>query len=223
MEAVQSFSELFPVADNATKTKNSPNELGQDDFMTLMVAQLENQDPTKPMDNFEFLAQIAQFGTVSGIQELQTGLATLSSALLSNQAMQAADLVGRSVITGSNIGQLPAEGDLNAEIALPQGAGNVTLYVQDASGRLILAQPMGPAPAGNLSVRWDGTDAEGERVPPGDYRLSAEALVNGQNQAVSVYAHNRVESVTVDPGGGSVQLNLGGGAQVSMADIKQIF
>ena len=114
MEAVQSLSELFPTAPSSARTKNSPDELGQDDFMALMVAQMENQDPTKPMDNFEFLSQIAQFGTVSGIQALQTGLGDLSSALLSSQALQAADLVGREVVTDSNLGTLQAEGELRA-------------------------------------------------------------------------------------------------------------
>ena len=223
MDAVPSISELFPVAETATNTKNSPDELGQDEFMTLMVAQLENQDPTKPMDNFQFLSQIAQFGTVSGIQDLQLGLDGLSSALLSNQAMQAADLVGRAVVTGSNIGSLPEEGELRAEINLPQAAGNVTLYVQDAGGGLILAQPMGAAPAGQLDIHWDGTNGSGDRMPAGEYRLSAEALLDGQNQAVSVYAHQRVESVTVDQAGTDAQLNLTGGSQVGMSEIKSIF
>lgn len=223
MDAAPSISELFPVAQTATNTKNNADELGQEDFMTLMVAQLENQDPTKPMDNFQFLSQIAQFGTVSGIQDMQLGLESLSSALLSNQAMQAADMVGRDVVTGSNVGTLGAEGELNADIELPQPAGNLTLYVQDAAGRLVLAQPVGAAPAGKFNFHWDGTNDSGERVPAGQYRLSAEALIAGQNRAVNVYAHQRVESVTVDQAGAGVQLNLASGSQVGFNEITRIF
>jgi len=223
MEGIPSFAELFPDTRGATATKNKPNELGQDEFMTLMVAQLENQDPTKPMDNFQFLGQIAQFGTVSGIQELQEGLSSLSSALLSNQTLQAADLVGRDVITGSNIGTLQQEGELGAEIQLPQPVGNVMLYVQDMSGRLVAAQPLGAAPAGSFKINWDGTDGNGDRVPPGQYRLSAEAIAGGQNQAVSVYAHQRVDSVSLNPNGAGLQLNLASGNQIDMSEIKSIF
>lgn len=222
MDAVPSLTELFPTPQSTTRGTNSPDELGQDDFMTLMVAQLENQDPTKPMDNFEFLSQIAQFGTVNGIQDLQSGLSDLSGALLSNQALQAADLVGREVVTGSNIGALGKEGELNAEIDLPQTAAGVTLYIQDAGGRLVGTQALGPA-SGTLNVQWDGNDGNGDRMPPGVYRLSAEAEIAGQNQAVSVYAHQRVESVTVDPSGFGTKINLAGGNQVSMAEINRIF
>ena len=223
MEAVQSLSELFPTTAASARTKNSPDELDQDDFMALMVAQMENQDPTKPMDNFEFLSQIAQFGTVSGIQALQTGLGDLSSALLSSQALQAADLVGREVVTDSNLGTLQAEGELRAQIALPESTANVTLFVQDMHGRLVDTQPIGARPAGDFSVSWDGAGADGERLPPGRYRLSAEAQSGEHSTALNVYAHRNIESVTVDPTGTATRLNLDGGDQVGMAEIKSIF
>ena len=221
METVSSISELFP--SNTAATSKGNNDLGQEDFMALMVAQLENQDPSKPMDNFEFLGQIAQFGMVNGIQELQTGLGSLANALLSNQALQAADLVGRDVVTGSNIGRLPAEGELSAEVDVPSAAESVTLYVQDQSGKLVFSQQLGGAPSGPFQVNWDGTDAAGERVPAGQYRISAEAVIGGQNQALSVSTLNRIESVTLDPSGTSMLLNLAGGAQVDMSEVKQIF
>lgn len=220
MESVGNLSELFPSTAPAASTKNRPDELGQDDFMTLMVAQLENQDPTKPMDNMQFLAQIAQFGTVSGIQELQEGFGSLSSALYANQALEAAGLVGRQVVTDSNIGVLRAGETLEATVDLPQNSNGVTLYVQDMSGRLVHTQALGPALAGEMKVQWDGTDADGNPLAPGEYRISAEALMAGQNQAASVYTHNQVESVTVDRSGTGFLLNLAGGAQVGMTGVK---
>lgn len=220
MATVGELAEIFPSTAPAATAKNSPDELGQDDFMTLMVAQLENQDPTKPMDNMQFLSQIAQFGTVSGIQELQEGFSSLSSALYSNQALEAAGLVGRQVVTNSNMGVLNAGGTLEATVDLPQNASNVTLYIQDFSGRLVSTQSLGPALAGDLKVQWDGTDADGNPLPAGEYRVSAEALMAGQNQAASVYTHHQVDSVTMDGSGTGVLLNLAGGSQVGISGVK---
>jgi flagellar basal-body rod modification protein FlgD len=220
MEAVPSISELFPSSSPAAI--RAPGELGQEDFMRLMVAQMENQDPTKPMDNFEFLSQIAQFGTVDGIQGIEKGVEGLGNAILSNQALQAVDLVGHQIMTDSNLGELTgAEGaTLDATISLPDTAAEVTLYIQDLSGRLVYSQPLGPAAAGNKGVQWNGLDESGSAVPPGQYRVSAEALIGGKAQAVPVYTHSEVVSVTIDGAGGAPVLSLSSGDQVSLAEVK---
>ncbi|MFT4518785.1 MAG: flagellar basal-body rod modification protein FlgD [Halioglobus sp.] len=222
MESTASLSELFPSTSNAAASAKKAGELGQEDFMELMVAQLENQDPTKPMDNFEFLSQIAQFGTVDGIQGLQSGFSDLSSILTANQTLQAAGLVGHKVVTESNLGVLSAESTLDATIEVPANSPSVTLYVQDMSGRLVHSRELGSTSAGNLQVQWDGTDDQGGLAPQGQYRISAEAIISGQTQAVSAYAHSLVESVTVDPAGGGVALNLSGGVQVGLSAVKSI-
>lgn len=219
MEPTASISEIFPNSASAGVKKSG--ELGQEDFMRLMVAQLENQDPTKPMDNFEFLSQIAQFGTVDGIQGLQRGFSDLSSVLYANQALDAAGLIGHKVVTESNVGVL-AEGEtLDATIDLPQRAYEVTLYIQDTAGRVVHTQPLGTAAAGELGVQWDGTDDAGNVMAPGQYRVSAEAVIAGQNQAVSVYTHGLVDSVTVDRSGAGVVLNLAGGDKVALSAVER--
>ncbi|MFT4614827.1 MAG: flagellar basal-body rod modification protein FlgD [Bacteroidia bacterium] len=222
MDPTQGLSELFPSTSNTADAAKKQGELGQEDFMELMVAQLENQDPTKPMDNFEFLSQIAQFGTVDGIQGLQTGFSDLANIMSANQTLQAAGLVGHKVITESNLGVLAPEETLDATIDVPQNTPNITLFVQDMSGRLVHSRELGAAAAGDLKVQWDGTDDQGNMAPPGQYRVSAEAIISGQTQAASVYAHSLVESVSVDPTGGGVALNLAGGDQVGLSAVKGI-
>ena len=86
------------------------NELGQDAFLELMVTQLKNQDPFKPLDSGEFLGQLAQFGTVQGLSGLQTSFDGLASSLVSNQALQAASLVGRTALVESDHGAIAAGG-----------------------------------------------------------------------------------------------------------------
>lgn len=222
MESSVSLSELFPTTSTAAAAAKSTNELGQEDFMELMVAQLENQDPTKPMDNFEFLSQIAQFGTVDGIQGLQAGFSDISSILYANQTLEASGLLGHKVVTGSNLGVLAAEETLDATVKLPSSSSGVTVFVQDMSGRLIHSRSLGAAESGDIDFQWDGSDDEGNIAPPGQYRVSAEAVVSGQAQALSVHTHSLVESVSIDSAGAGVVLNLAGGDEVGLSAVKSI-
>jgi flagellar basal-body rod modification protein FlgD len=228
MDAISPFSEVFPQRETAQgRGPNSVEDLGSEDFLELMVAQLENQDPGKPMDNMQFIAQLAQFGSVTGIQELNDSFAGLSSALTGSQGLQAASLVGRDVVTDSNLGLLrevtTADGTsalvLDATVDFGSGASGGNLFVQDLTGRVVYSTGL-PAGEGDLKVRWDGLDAQGNPVPPGRYRISAEALVNGQNQALSVYAHQPVQSVAIDGPSGTVTLELANGEEVSLDQVK---
>ncbi|MFT6051730.1 MAG: flagellar basal-body rod modification protein FlgD [Halioglobus sp.] len=221
MEVAPTISELFPTSTNTSSPAKGSNELGQEDFMRLMVAQLENQDPTKPMDNFEFLSQIAQFGTVDGIQGLKSEFSDISSVLYANQALDAAGLIGNKVVTDSNLGVLTEGETLSATIDLPQSAASVTLYIQNMAGRVVHSQPMGPATAGELQVDWNGIDDEGNPVLPGQYRVSAEAVIGGQNQGVSAFTHGLVESVSTDRATGGVVLNLAGGEEMALSAVDR--
>lgn len=221
MEAIPSISELFPQPAANNSIGRAPEDLGQEDFLELMVAQLENQDPTKPMDNFEFLSQIAQFGTVEGISNIEQGFAELTRVLYANQSLQAASLVGSKVVTQSNLGQLPAEGTLDATINLPASAQQVQVFVQDATGRLVYTRSLGSAPAGGLDFQWDGTTDDGGIAVPGEYRVSAEAVTGGQVQAMTVHTHSLVDSVTIDQNGAGVLLNLAGGNQVTVGEVRR--
>jgi flagellar basal-body rod modification protein FlgD len=228
MEPVSPFSEIFPQRNaGPANAANSVEELGSEDFLTLMVAQLENQDPSKPMDNMQFIAQLAQFGSVSGIQELNESFAGLSAAVSGNQALQAAGLVGRSVVTDTNVGLLQeafdADGEsvlsLDATVDYGSGASSGNLVVQDLTGRVVYTTSLPPG-EGDLKVRWDGRDAQGNLMPPGRYRISAEGQVNGQSRGLSVYAHQPVQSVAIDGATGRVTLELGSGEEVSIDQVK---
>ncbi|MAT95180.1 MAG: flagellar biosynthesis protein FlgD [Halioglobus sp.] len=220
MEATQSLSDLFPTTTAGSAAASNPSELGQEDFLELMVAQMENQDPTKPMDNFEFLSQIAQFGTVDGIQSIEQSISQLSAAMYASQTLQAAGLVGSKVMTDSNLGTLAAGETLSASVDVPAANTGLTLYIQDMSGQLVHTRQLGVQASGELKVEWDGLDDSGDPVLPGQYRISAETEIDGEAQAVPVYAHTVVDSVTVDRSGGGVTLNLAGGDQVGISQVR---
>lgn len=230
MDSLSAINELFPSSTPVgNEAANSIADMDADDFLELMVAELKNQDPTKPNDNSDMMGQLAQFGTVSGIDELNANFNGLSSALTGGQGLQAAALVGRSVTTDSNLGVLAevpnAQGEmeyaLDATVDFGASTAGGNFYVQDLTGRLVYSAALPPSQGGQLPVRWDGRNAQGEVVPPGTYRVSAEAVVNGQSTAVSVYAHQRVDSVAVDGAQGSVTLNLANGSTVSLEQVKQ--
>src|SRR3569623_2873173 len=110
--------------------------LSQTDFLKLMTSQLQNQDPLKPLDNSEFVSQMAQFSTVSGIQALQNSFSTLATSLSPGQALQAASLVGHTVLTPSTTASLSAGGTMSLGVDAP-ASGDVIVNVTDASGQLV--------------------------------------------------------------------------------------
>ena len=101
------------------QVKNPQGELGQEAFLELMTTQLRNQDPFEPMDNGEFLGQLASFGTVSGIEDLKTEIQKLAGSLTSNQTLQAAGMVGHEVLIPGTHAQLTSGGSIRAAVELP--------------------------------------------------------------------------------------------------------
>ena len=200
--------------------RTASNELGQDQFLELMVAQLKNQDPMKPMENGEFLSQMAQFGTVSGIQDLQKSFDSFSSSLQSNQALMASSLVGRAVLVpGSNVPYNGAPAMAAADLS--QAASDVRVSVLDGSGQLVRQFALGPQPAGTVKFSWDGLSNSGAAVPSGTYQIKADAVSGGQNSALPTYVVARVDSVSLG-GQQGITLNLWDGSTASLANVKEI-
>ncbi len=205
---------------------NSPTpdrgKLGQAQFLELMITQLRNQDPFKPMESGEFLGQLAQFGTVSGIADLQNSFKQLSSSLVSNQALQASSLIGKDVLVATDGAELATNGSLSGAIDLPEDASAVKLNVYDEGGTLVRTIDLGPQPAGLASFTWDGRGQDGQPLPAGTYSLRAEATFGAQPQAVETLISTRVESVTMSPYASTLILDTADLDEVSFADVRQI-
>ena len=200
----------------------SRSELGQNDFLTLMVTQFRNQDPFEPMDNGEFLGQLAQFSTVSGIDSLNTAFAGLAGAIQDEQALQAANLVGRSVLATTDVGYLDDAGQLNAAVELDSAASNVQVDITDASGQLVQRLDLGEQQAGIARFSWDGLDASGERAGPGHYQISARVVRGNIVESTATLIEAAIESVTLGQFGSGMTLNLLGGDALSLGQVRQI-
>jgi flagellar basal-body rod modification protein FlgD len=192
----------------------------QDTFMTLMLTQLQNQDPLKPLESGEFLSQLAAFETAAGVTELQSSLAQLNASMYENQALQAASLLGHDVLTEASTVTLGTEGSVEGFVRLPSSASPVRVEVHDASGELVRTIDLGSQPAGRTAFTWDGLDATGARLPPGEYTLSCDISVDGTTQAVSVLMAAEVESVMLD--GYDILLNLADGSQIPFSQVTEI-
>ncbi|MEE9320421.1 MAG: flagellar hook assembly protein FlgD [Granulosicoccus sp.] len=200
---------------------DSKKELGQGEFLELMMAQLKHQDPFKPMENGEFLGQMAQFSTVSGIDKMQAALEELSGNYMSNQTLEATKLVGQEVLVESNQLTLNSEGDASGRFALDTASGDVKLEVTDNTGKVIRHIDLGEHSAGRHDFVWDGLDNKGKRVPTGDYTVGVTAAYGEEYTAVSVLVPRIVDSVEFSTDG-STALNTTDGNSLTLDEIRAV-
>ena len=209
---------------NKTQTSETKanDELGQSEFLELMTAQLRFQDPLEPMENGDFLAQMAQFGTVSGINDLNSSFGSMSAAFQSNQALQASTMVGRDVLVPGNQASLGAEGDLKMALDLDQPASKVLLNITDASGQLVHRMDLGQQQAGLLNVNWNGLNSDGNRVSPGRYKVTSEVHQGDLVSEGSMLMTVQVESVTLGKPGQDLTLTVSDLGDINMNQIRKI-
>lgn len=163
----------------------------QSSFLTLLVAQLKNQDPTNPMENNELTSQLAQISTVSGIEKLNTTLGSISGQIDNSQSLQASNLIGHGVMipgttvlagTGSEEGAVTTTTPFGVE--LQQAADKVTATITDKNGAVVRTIDIGELTAGVHSFTWDGTLTDGSTAPNGSYNVAISAS-NGGTQLVA--------------------------------------
>ena len=222
MTSVSDIANIVNQGSSATAEEKNSNDLGQDDFLKLMTVQLQNQDPFKPMDDGQFIAQMAQFSTASGIGELQESFADLATAINGNQLLQYSSLVDREVMINSDVGFFNGEDDMNANITVPSSASGVSVKIYSQSGALLDHAELGPQAAGNINFEWDGTDANGDSLPSGKYVIRAETNYGGTITALDTNVMAKVESISMGVGGRPPMLNLQGIGQISSNSIAQI-
>lgn len=196
------------------------DELGQDAFLKLMITQLRNQDPFKPVDPTEFLGQLAQFSTVTGIQGMQRSLTTLADSLRSSQVLGGTTLVGHDVQSVSDTAALGATGSVAGTVTIPEGTAGAVLAVSDASGALVRRIQL-PVQQGSADFSWDGRTDTGARAPAGAYTLTAVANVGGANQQLETLLTSRVKSVTIDPVTSNLTLNTDIGP-IALANVRRV-
>jgi flagellar basal-body rod modification protein FlgD len=197
--------------------------LGGTNFLTLMLAQLKNQDPTSPVDSNQFLNQLASLSTVQGITQLNTSFGSLSTSLVSSQALQASSLLGHQALVSSNTANLTANGAVSGAIDVPQTTSQAVVNISDSSGALVRQINLGAQSTGLANFSWDGKLQDGSQASAGQYTLSAQfAGATSGATAASTYVNGVVQSVTMGAGQTGLTLNVSGLGSVPFSGVKQI-
>jgi flagellar basal-body rod modification protein FlgD len=180
--------------------KANSDKLGQSDFLKLMTTQLQNQDPFAPMDNGDFIAQMAQFSTVTGIQDMNASLGKLVEEFDQARIATASNLLGHSVLVPGNIGRPDDEGELHGVLDLPEATISTQLnYVDTDTNNSLFKEDLGPRAAGLVGFKWSDIP---EEILASNKRIKIEALIDTGNgpEQLSPSIYSKVISASVGTG-----------------------
>jgi flagellar basal-body rod modification protein FlgD len=217
MTTVQSSTSSTAAASAAAAV--SQTAATQDRFLTLLVAQLQNQDPLNPMDNAQITSQMAQLSTVSGIDKLNATVQALSDSMAASQSLQAASMIGHvALVPGTEIALLNGQSD--AVVELEQPADMLTVTISDSNGNVVRTLQLGAQDAGLIGFQWDGTDNTGTAVADGKYTFSATSQLGGTSGSPTTLSYGIVNGVSLTSWG--AMLNMGTLGDVELGAVHQI-
>ena len=193
----------------------------QDQFMTLLVAQLQYQDPTNPMNSSEMTSQLAQISTVDGVNKLNTSMSSLLSQLQSNQAFEASSLIGKSVMVPGDTMSLK-NGTANFGVQLSAAASSLKVNVLNSAGQTVNVLQFGAEPAGSIPLSWNGKDASGRQLPDGNYKFQVAANIAGQNVNPTGLSFAGVTGILNPTGATGTQIMLDNNTTTGISNIAQI-
>lgn len=196
------------------------NVLGKDDFLNLLITQLQNQDPLNPTDSVEFTAQLAQFSSLEQLGNVNENLVELKNFQASINNSQAVSLIGKTITANGNFIQLTGAGPVNCDFSLDDDAALVVVSIYDGSGEYVTAFESKNLTAGQNTLNWDGTDKNGNRVSAGNYTfeiLAADA--NGRDIKATTYFTGPVDKVTFE---NNTSFLSAGNQKIALGDVIQV-
>jgi flagellar basal-body rod modification protein FlgD len=205
----------------ASPTASSSGSIDQADFMQLLVAQLQNQDPTAPVQGTEFVTQLAQFALLQQSTAQSQSLSTLSTQLTGISNNQSTDLVGQTVTISGNSVTFDGSVATPTNVTLAAAATNVTATITNSSGSVVQTLNLGGHAAGAMPIPWNGQDSAGGQVPAGTYTVNVTATdSSGAAVSVSQNVTGVVQSVSFSQG--YPELTLTSGAQAPISQLVSV-
>ena len=212
------FDAINASSSSAGKTSSAGSD-AQDRFLKLLTTQLQNQDPLNPLDNAQMTSQLAQISTVDGITKLNATLQSLVNNSSQSQTLQAASLVGHSVLVPGG-GLSLSQGQAVGGVDLAGPADDVVATIKDANGLTVRSLDLGAMTSGTHTFSWDGKSDAGAAAVDGSYSVSFAAKQGAGTVSATALQLALVTSVAQT--GSTVSLNLGAKGMVTLADVKQI-
>jgi flagellar basal-body rod modification protein FlgD len=215
-------SAQYKAQQQALASKKSTS-MDQTAFLTLFTTQLKNQDPTDPVKNEAFVAQLAQFSQLEATTAMKTSMESLVTSMSNDRMLGAASLIGKAVAVPDGPVEVTNTTVSQGTINVPTGADGIQLKVYNDKGVLVRTQIMGAQPAGDVTLAWDGKDDGGNFAPNGTYRYVATVNSGGKVTTPTVSTQATVRSVTSSgTSDGSYLLEFDGGKTVNLSDVKRI-
>ncbi len=207
------------VTDSATSTANN-TILGKDDFMKLLLVQLQYQDPTSPMDAEKILTQTSQLASLESSNNTKDALTKLTQAMGSTNQFSTIAAIGKTADLGSDSITHTKDSSSSFEVYFPQAIKQGTISITDKEGAIVDTLDVGTNPAGVYQFTWDGEDPGGSAISGGIYHINANYTdANGKAQTTRLGAYP-IESVKFDKGQTLVKL---GSNYVPLANIKEVY
>jgi flagellar basal-body rod modification protein FlgD len=216
-----SVAGIESVQTNGSKSTTTQNTvLGKDEFLTLLVAQLQHQDPLNPMDSTGFTAQLAQFSSLEQLQNVNDHLSNIGASQASLNNSQAVDYIGKAVVATGSSTQVSSGVAEKLRFDLGADASRVDVYVYDSKGNLIRSIENDAMSKGQQSIEWDGTDLSGESVPDGTYTFAIMAIdANQEPISASTYTTGLISGVNFRDGSAYL---LAGDLEIPMGSVISV-
>lgn len=213
-------SSLAAATTATVPTLPANQQLGETDFLNLLVTQLKNQDPLQPVDNQQFVAQLAQFSQLQQSTQQVTLLQQLITAQTANEQYSLLPLIGRQVDVAGSLIQLNS-GPVTFNYSLAANASSVSVTIMNASNQAVRVLNLGAQSAGTQQVQWDGLDQNGIQVQPGTYRYAVSAVDNSGN-TVAATTSSLITVSGIQPNAGQAPSLLAGDQVVDPSTILAI-
>lgn len=218
-DPITSYAAQTQAALAAAQAKKKDQTLGIEEFLTLMTAQLKNQDPMKPLEGTEFISQLATFGTVSGVQEMKESMELLATSLRSTQTLNGSSMLGRDILVEADSLAYTQGGTVSGELDVPAGTTSLQIRITDSTGAVVREMTLDPA-EGTRTFSWDGLKNNGTPAESDTYDIEAVANVAGQSGSLPLLLSGRVSSVSIV--GTNLMLNTPALGAVDMTDVRRV-
>ena len=194
--------------------------LGKEDFLHLLITQLQNQDPLSPTDHTEFTAQLAQFSSLEQLSNVNDNLEQLQNFQASANNSQAVSLLGKEITANGNFLQLSDGEPVGCDFSLGRDAATVVVNIYDSTGEFVKAFESEDLSAGRHTLVWDGTDRNGNPAKDGNYTFEIMADdTNSQNVNVTEFFTGTVNTVTFE---NKTPFLISGGQKIALGDVIQV-